>query len=228
MSKNKLLKELNNIEEELLNMEYDLTNNGLPTDLNSYYYKWKQDIIASELTTNMRNAKSLKNENDNEIFKIIISTGLIIILLGICAILLNSLILYGLTFIIDIILYLKSWQKIKAHLTKIPRPSFFEYLNDITKLLEKNQTLLNSKNWNCTKNDKKLDGELIIQMFDEASTDLEKMVDSKVVNLNYKDREYRRFIIDLYNLKISEKEFNNFYREIIKTILEEDLKSLRV
>ena len=65
-------------------------------------------------------------------------------------------------------------------------------------------------------------------MFDEASTDLEKMVDSKVVNLNYKDREYRRFIIDLYNLKISEKEFNNFYREIIKTILEEDLKSLRV
>ena len=60
-------------------------------------------------------------------------------------------------------------------------------------------------------------------MFDEANNHISDMINKEIVNVNYKDREYRKFLINLYDLKIGEKDLNIFYRNVIKILLEKDL-----
>lgn len=94
----------------------------------------------------------------------------------------------------------------------------YEYMLELDQLVLKNQNILALKKIRYEKNVKSLNEDVIMQIFNEASIYLNDTLDIK--KIDYKDKWYRNFVIDLYNLKIDERELNKIYQKAINILLE--------
>jgi len=219
MFKSSLLEELQNIDAELLDIEYDLSVLTSIRGMNNFLYKWKLSSIENKIKDKEELLVKLKKKSLN-IFNILIVIG-IFVLVGML-IISRSMLFLGLLFlgvlslIINVVINKRK---------KIEFNFMMEKYSDLNRLLLKNKTTLNEKKVVISDTEKNLKEDLVMQIFEQASSDIALMVDSRNINLNYKDKVYRKFIIDLYDLKINEKELNGFYRKIVRVLLQDDLKN---
>ncbi|MCI8670719.1 MAG: hypothetical protein HFI36_01635 [Bacilli bacterium] len=221
MIKEELIKELSLIENELLIIEDELSTSKTLPSLNAFYFKWRlnklrENINAKEETINSKFNKNLKLP----IYYII--TCLIILIVLLIAMLKESLLIFFADIFLAFIFLIFILPKKKKRLLYKASPTT-ELIKKLYKDLERNNIFLKDIKITYNSNEKKLSEKLIMEMFDEANNHISDMINKEIVNVNYKDREYRKFLINLYDLKIGEKDLNIFYRNVIKILLEKDL-----
>ncbi len=195
------------------------------TEITSIYKSlltWKVSHIKEDTTKKEEELinKKIKHQKDVTKKNILILI-LAIIIIGTCFyfkyFLLGSL-LIPLFLIIDMIYIIKSRSK-NMEYAFISIKKIYQNLDLIKRYVDDKKII-------ADKETKKIKEDLVIQIFNQASIDLEEMTNTENVNLNYKDRAYRNFIINLYDLKINEKELNSFYRKVVKLIILDDLSSI--
>lgn len=214
-----LLEELRNIEAELLDIEYDLNVLTSIKSVDNFLYKWKLTSIENKIKDKEEAILNLKKKHVS-IFNILIAV--FILMFGSMMVINRSLIYLFLcsfsvlSLIINVILRKRK---------KVEFSYVIEKYSDLNRLLLKNKTTLDDKKVVVDEVEKSLKEDLVMQIFEQASSDIALMVDSGNVNLNYKDKVYRKFIIDLYDLKMNEKELNGFYRKIVRVLIQDDLRN---
>lgn len=221
MIKDDLFVDAINIEQELTNIANNIENDNI-TSLELYYLKWKLNNIATKLS------KIEIQINEFQTNKIKLSYKFIILaIFFLISIFYSYFLELNYLFVLNIILftvlsicYLIHFNHKKENLTHM---TVLDFIKELDKQKEKLTKLLLQTKVSSSKIEKRLNDNLIKEMFDQADLDINEMIESTNINLNYKDRDYRKFIINLYDLKINEKDLNVFYREILKTILEKDL-----
>lgn len=222
MTKDELLKEAIDVEQSLQIMEEKETDNL--SSIEFYYLKWKTNDISKKLDKIELNLSSLK-KNKLKISKGNIFFSCLLFLIMIFSAFIELYSIFVITLILLLLFINQAYLASQSRTEDLIDDYFIDYLTKLNKEIIKNSKKLENIKISIPKKEKNLTEKFISDMFDQANIDISKMIDTKNANLNYKDRDYRNFLIELYNLKISEKELNNFYRQILRIILEEDLKT---
>ncbi|MCM1053841.1 MAG: hypothetical protein NC483_07715 [Ruminococcus sp.] len=209
------------IDSELNRIISDLKSKNEITSIYKSLLTWKVSHIKDDITKREEELINKKLNHKKDVTKKnIMILILAIITIGTCFYL--NYFLFGSLliplFIIITIIYL-----IKSH-SKNTEYAFIS-INKIYQNLELIKRHIDEKKVVIDKETKKIKEDLVIQIFNQASIDLEEMTNTENVNLNFKDRAYRNFIINLYDLKINEKELNSFYRKVVKLIILDDLSN---
>lgn len=221
MIKDDLFVDAINIEQELTNVANNIENNNI-TSLELCYLKWKLNNIANQLSKIETQINEFKTNKIKLSYKFIILAIFFLISIFYSYFLelnylfiLNTILFTGIS--ICYLIYFTHKEEDLPHMT------ILDFIKELNKQKEKLTKMLLQTKVSSSKIEKRLNDNLIKEMFDQADLDINEMIESTNINLNYKDRDYRKFIINLYDLKINEKDLNVFYREILKTILEKDL-----
>lgn len=221
MIKDEIFTNVIDINQGLINIEKSIKNDI--TSIELYYYKWQIDNISTKINDISKTIMDFKTNRNKHSYNHYI---LLALLLG------STIYFYFNNLYLFFIISIFFFTIISLHYftnyddeEDIINNSLTDYIKELTKQKEKITKILQEKKVPLSKTEKSLTEDLIKEMFNQADFDIIKMIDSTNINLNYKDRDYRKFLINLYDLKMNEKDLNSYYRKILKTLLEKDLEN---
>lgn len=221
MIKDEIFTNVIDINQELIDIEKSIKNDI--TSIELYYYKWQIDNLTSKIDNINQSIMDFKSVQNKHSYNFYILS--VLLLSSAIYFYFNNLYLFFILSIFIFTIFSIYYFLNYDNKEDIINNSLTEYIKELIKHKEKINKILQAKKVTLSQTEKSLTEDLIKDMFNQADFDLVKMIDSTNINLNYKDRDYRKFLINLYDLKMNEKDLNSYYRKILKTLLEKDLEN---